>query len=203
MADESTPRRWRKRIDKHPCCDRNYIEGVYFPQTDLNVTEMGLRGTGIPYNVEWLDEPTDFMKRYLRMNERKSGNAAPGMERSRRINTHKIDKCNEAITVETIGQPDVGGAPVVYSVRCSNGSDGSYGIIVKFQNGGIETSGVNGITNEVLLAIIQDRLDCYQAGPFKCDENAVALHHIHEALQALEERTRQRKARGVEGTHTP
>ena len=73
---------------------------------------------------------------------------------------------------------------------------------IDFQNGGIAENGVNGITNEALLAIVIHRLKCFQSGRFPCDENANALEDIECALHHLESRTQQRKARGVEGKET-
>lgn len=72
---------------------------------------------------------------------------------------------------------------------------------IHFQEGPIKEHGVNGITQEALLAIVIDRLRSFQAGPFSCDENAVALKFCENALQVLQTRTRLRMARGVEGTH--
>jgi hypothetical protein len=62
--------------------------------------------------------------------------------------------------------------------------------------------GVNGITNEVLLAIVADRLRGFQSSPYACQENAEALECTEAALRRLHDRTRAREARGVEGTHT-
>ena len=73
---------------------------------------------------------------------------------------------------------------------------------ILFQNGAIPEAGVNGVTQEVLLAIVADRLRSFQAGPFANDYNAAALSHVESALGALLDRTRNRMARGVEGTHT-
>jgi len=69
-----------------------------------------------------------------------------------------------------------------------------------FQSGPISENGVNGITMEVLLAIVADRLRSFQQSPFVCKENACALTHIEEALHWLQQRTLQRIRRGVEGT---
>lgn len=41
------------------------------------------------------------------------------------------------------------------------------------------------------------------AGRFACPENVEALAHLEAALGALDARTASRRARGVEGTHTP
>lgn len=72
---------------------------------------------------------------------------------------------------------------------------------VRFQNGPIKEVGTNGVTHEALLAIVEDRLIGFQSGPYACRENAVALTKIQEAMMWLQKRTRDRLARGVEGTH--
>jgi hypothetical protein len=74
-------------------------------------------------------------------------------------------------------------------------------LLVLFQNGPIKDHGVNGITQEALLAIVIDRLRSFQAGPFACRENAIALTHCEEALMWLQRRTVARIKRGVEGTN--
>ena len=70
---------------------------------------------------------------------------------------------------------------------------------IHFQEGAILENGVNGLTNEALLAIVGHRLECFQSGPFPCEENAEALEPINKAIAVLEERTAKRKERGVEG----
>lgn len=72
---------------------------------------------------------------------------------------------------------------------------------IHFQNGPIKEAGVNGVTQEDLLAICQHRLECFQAGPFACRENALALTKIQEAIHWLSHRTTARQSRGVEGTN--
>lgn len=71
-----------------------------------------------------------------------------------------------------------------------------------FQNGPIAEVGVNGITHEALLAILIDRLEHFQNGPFANPHNRDALTHLQMAQKALHDRTRERMERGVEGTHT-
>jgi hypothetical protein len=61
-------------------------------------------------------------------------------------------------------------------------------------------AGVNGISNEVLLTIVEDRLKGFQSGPYACRENALALTHVQDAMHWLHHRTRERVQRGVEGT---
>ena len=77
----------------------------------------------------------------------------------------------------------------------------SAALIVLFQNGPIKEAGVNGITGEALIAIEIDRLRSFQAGPFACRENAIALTHFEEGLMWLQRRTAARIKRGVEGTN--
>lgn len=72
---------------------------------------------------------------------------------------------------------------------------------VHFQEGPIKECGVNGITQEALLAIVIDRLRSFQAGPYACDDNEQALAHCVAALSYLQKRTKARIARGVEGAH--
>lgn len=71
--------------------------------------------------------------------------------------------------------------------------------VIKHQEGAILENGVNGCTNEALAAINLHRLDCFQAGPFPCDENEEARGHFDKGLAALIRRTQERKSRGVEG----
>lgn len=72
---------------------------------------------------------------------------------------------------------------------------------IMFQDGPIKETGVNGIMNEDLLEILIHRMECFQAGPYVCRENALALTKLQEALMWLEKRTSDREARKVEGTH--
>jgi len=70
---------------------------------------------------------------------------------------------------------------------------------VRFQKGPVKEFGVNGCQNEDILAIVIDRLECFQAGDYACEENARALQKIREGLDWLQYRTRERAKRGVEG----
>lgn len=69
---------------------------------------------------------------------------------------------------------------------------------VSFQRGGVAVNGVNGITNEALLAILINRTK-YLDNCFACDENKRAIQHMEEALVNLEVRSARRIVRGVEG----
>lgn len=67
-----------------------------------------------------------------------------------------------------------------------------------FQHGAVASNGVNGLTNEALLAILLHRTKFLDA-KFPCDENKRAIQHMEEALVNLEVRTARRMVRGVEG----
>jgi hypothetical protein len=69
---------------------------------------------------------------------------------------------------------------------------------VEFQRGGVADNGVNGVTNEALLAILIHRTK-HLNGKFPCDENFRAITHMEEALVNLEVRSARRIVRGVEG----
>lgn len=123
----------------------------------------------------------------------------------REITTHRINDCNAALAVYALDKIGPGGAPTVYEVRfpvlIDNLSGSATVAELKFHAGPVK-DGVVGLTHEVLLAVVADRLEQFQAGPFACIENAAALGHVRAAAAALASRTRARQDRGVEGTHT-
>lgn len=118
----------------------------------------------------------------------------------REITSHRVNGLNESLTIEAIDAPGQGNACHVYVIR-PNVLTEAQPCCIHFQNGPIQESGVNGISNESLLAIVEDRLIGFQSGQFACRENAVALTKLQEAMMWLQKRTRDRMARGVEGTN--
>lgn len=54
---------------------------------------------------------------------------------------------------------------------------------------------------DIILAAI-DRLEYYQKSKFNCEFNNMALEHLNSALNILNQRTLERQARKVEGTHS-
>lgn len=58
----------------------------------------------------------------------------------------------------------------------------------------------NGTTLEEMLRVTIDRLNVLNA-KFPCRENSIAITKMQEALMWLNQRTADRKKRGVEGTH--
>lgn len=127
------------------------------------------------------------------------------------LNDHIVegDSVNHQLTVTATDQPGHGGANHEYEIGWARDDmqDPSgitqirYAHTVSFQNGPIKEAGVNGVTHEALLAILIDRLRSFQSGPFKCVENELALQKCEDALWQLQERTKARIARAVEGTH--
>jgi hypothetical protein len=115
----------------------------------------------------------------------------------RKITDHIANPVNDRIGITVLDNAGCGGAHHHYAVDV-DGSENGMDVI--FQNGPIAEVGVNGVTQEVLLAIVIDRLCCFQAGPFACKENGEALAHAEASLEALKSRTKARMARGVEGT---
>lgn len=126
----------------------------------------------------------------------------------REITSHKVNGCNDRLTLEALDGPGPGGASHHYRVRGPEKQVLGIGMVpsfeqsVWFQNGPLKESGINGTTHEVLLAIIEDRLVGFQSGPYACPENGEALANIQSAQRILNSRTEARLARGVEGTHT-
>lgn len=117
----------------------------------------------------------------------------------RTVEYHKINPLNDVLDVVVRDDPGHGGASHVYSVEHSNSANIDPMMTVNFQNGPIAEHGVNGVTQEILLAIVIDRLRSFQSGPFSSRENALALTKCEEALHWLQQRTIERMRRGAEG----
>lgn len=131
----------------------------------------------------------------------------------RELISHRVNPANDRLKIEVLDVPGSGGASHLYEISGyisdSNPSDpfvsrygkpGDHSTIL-FQNGPIAEVGVNGVTHEALIAILIDRLQAFQSGPYANHYNASALAHLEAAQAALRERTLERMNRGVEGTH--
>lgn len=121
----------------------------------------------------------------------------------RTITDHKLHGLNDALDINVLDEPGQGGACHEYEIDLVGGAPDSGGCKTKisFQNGPIKEAGVNGISGEALIAIVIDRLRSFQEGDYACRDNAIALTHLEDALMRLQKRTRDRLARGVEGTN--
>ena len=106
--------------------------------------------------------------------------------------------------IQVLDEPGHGGAChhyVVTEAAISGHGMGADFATIRFQNGPVKEHGINGCHQEDLLAVVIDRLRSFQAGPFACRENALALTKIEEAMHWLNHRTSDRQKRGVEGTN--
>lgn len=92
-----------------------------------------------------------------------------------------------------------GNANHVYAIQY--GAPGNV-LRIPFQHGPRAVEGSTpGVFDDDLLAVIEDRLACFQGGPFACVENEVALHHLRLAREALGVRVARRMAKGVLGVN--
>ncbi len=126
------------------------------------------------------------------------------------ITSHKVNGLNKEIEIEVLDEPGDGGACHRYRINLGPLPDSNWDkrserpspyTVINFQEGPIKEEGVNGISNESLLAIVEHRLQGFQSGEFSCSENLEALNNVREALRWLNNRTLDRLERGVEGTN--
>ena len=113
----------------------------------------------------------------------------------RELTSHKVNPVNDVLKVEALDGPGPGGASHAYRI---SGPD--FSVDLNFQNGPINEAGVNGITQEALIAILIDRMEGFQSGQYANDFNGRALNHLRSAQDELLARTKERMNRGVEGT---
>jgi hypothetical protein len=90
----------------------------------------------------------------------------------------------------------------------AGGDTSGRGFMIRWQDGPLAVDGVrkepNGAFVEDIIAAAIGRIEFYQTtagGRFACEENADALVALKEAALRLDDRTKAREARGVEGTH--
>ncbi len=122
------------------------------------------------------------------------------------LTNHKVDS-DGPIEIDVLDEPGHGGACHRYLITDAFGhqpegepQSGRVNCLIEFQDGPINEVGINGISNESLLAIVEHRLLGFQSGPYSCRENAIALTKIQEAMHWLQHRTNDRLNRNVEGT---
>ena len=118
---------------------------------------------------------------------------------ARTITTHQVNQLNQAIHLEAKDTPGPGGANNHYRILLVGEHQGRQGecswsdLDIHFQNGAVKSAGINGISNEVLLAILIDRLEGFQEGSWPSHENQVALDHLQTARLWLYKRTLDRE----------
>lgn len=125
----------------------------------------------------------------------------------RMLKTHQsVNDCNAKIEVFVKDEKNAAGANCWYEIgwgdvlqnpTCNNQ------VYLRFQEGDPNAVGVNGVTNEALLAVLMDRLEGFQSGPFKCEENEEALDHLKHAMAMLAFRSEKRILRNVDGQQVP
>jgi len=88
----------------------------------------------------------------------------------------------------------------------TGGATTGTGIRIQWQNGplgtGKDRKEPNGAFVEDVIDAARDRLEFYQGSQFRCNMNSLAIFHLEKALEFLDRRTKEREARGIEGTHT-
>lgn len=94
---------------------------------------------------------------------------------------------------------DITGTAAAIAAGCTGKTDDMVAD-VQFQFGPRKEPGsVPGCTEAVLMAILIDRLEGFQSGPYACVENDEQLIHLRAALAATRKRADARAARGVLG----
>jgi hypothetical protein len=82
----------------------------------------------------------------------------------REITEHRAAGLNEQLEVLAVGEPGKGGANDEYEIWIRDKEEPGEGLLIEmvFQRGPINEEGLNGISNEALLAIVADRLRGFQ-----------------------------------------
>ena len=105
------------------------------------------------------------------------------------------------VNVSALDEPDpkAGNASHLYAIQVGGPNEV---LTIQFQHGprGDATSKA-GVFEDALLAILQDRLEGFQSGEFRCDENHNALVSIKQARESLNLRVARRMAKGVLGVN--
>lgn len=91
----------------------------------------------------------------------------------------------------------------------AGGSVHGLGLEIAWQEGplgeeGPDREAPNGAFVETVVAAALQRIEWYQevgGGKFRCEENVQAITYLRNALLSLDQRTKDRQRRGVEGTH--
>lgn len=97
--------------------------------------------------------------------------------------------------------PGADGASHTYEIY-----DGAGGVpaIIDFQHGPRAVEGSTpGCLDVEILCILIDRYECFQAGPFACEENAAVLRHLRDAKAHMVMRANTRHVQHVLGKNEP
>lgn len=120
-------------------------------------------------------------------------------DQMRTINHHHDGHgLNEQLLI-TADAPDASGASHHYKFSMASAPGGVAGFI-QFQQGPRSLpNSVGGALNPALLAVLIDRQEGFQSGPFACPENQETLDLLKKALASMRARADARAARGVLG----
>lgn len=128
--------------------------------------------------------------------------AAQGQGRGPITTHHDGHGLNESIVIEAdpLGP---GNASHRYTLYVSEpDKDNRVVGTIQFQEGPRNVAGSKaGVTEAALLAVLIDRLQGFQAGPYACRENAIQLTKLEEVLHWTKARADARAKRGVLGTY--
>jgi len=114
----------------------------------------------------------------------------------RTIDTHHDGHgLNESIAI-TADELGPGGASHRYELSIAGQPIG----VIQFQKGPRHEPGSTpGATEAAIAAVLIDRLQRFQEGPFACRENAIQLTHLEDVLHWTRHRADARARRGVLG----
>jgi len=113
------------------------------------------------------------------------------------VTSHKLNDLNKGLEIVGHFEGAVGGECTQYKI----GPKDKTLCVLQFQNGPIPEVGINGLSNEALIAIVIDRLQGFNKGAYSCRENSLAITKLEEAMHWLHHRTLDRMGRGVEGSY--
>lgn len=124
----------------------------------------------------------------------------------RQIATHHDGHGLNESTYLYAGEPGPGGASHYYAATALDFDDVGQADVevlkVQFQVGPRHVEGSTpGVLDGVLLAIVHDRMEAFQAGPYASESNAQVLAACDAGLAALKARADERAARAVLGTY--
>lgn len=124
----------------------------------------------------------------------------------RDITTHHINDFNKNIKLEAIGPKTIGGANIHYRISNLEGPTSHPEVVrtcsIYFQNCNPRDC-VTGVSNEVYLAMLIDRMEGFCSGPFNSDENTQVLTKLKECMDLFAKRSQARVEAGVEGEAVP
>lgn len=102
------------------------------------------------------------------------------------IKSHHVNDLNKNIGIEKTQERWYRLSPQLVTVRTFVNE-----LLIPFQNGDPKEVGMNGYTNEALLAVVLHRLQEFQKGARPCRQNAIAITKIEEALMWLGHRSKE------------